>query len=140
MLQHACQSRNAETTCVQYQQHASNTTPATCKSSVVVARSLTRTTAVQQEVQHIQAADAGEPMFPPPVSLLDGRVFYIVQRMIPGTRYELFTHIYLKNCTCHMYTHVDVIGVMYQEYSLPGTRPTYKRQDILLLSVEAVHY
>ena len=39
-----------------------------------------------------------------------------------------------------MYTHVDVIGVMYQEYSLPGTRPTYKRQDILLLSVEAVHY
>ena len=98
------------------------------------------TTAVHQYVQHIQAADAGEPMFPPPVSLLDGRVFYIVQRMIPGTRYELFTHIYLKNCTCHMYTHVDVIGVMYQEYSLPGTRPTYKRQDILLLSVEAVHY
>ena len=107
MLQHACQSRNAETTCVQYQQHASNTTPATCKSSVVVARSLTRTTAVQQEVQHIQAADdAGQPIPPPPsVSLFNGRVLYIVERMIQGTRYQLFAHTYLKKCTYfHLYT------------------------------------
>ena len=48
------------------------------------------TTAVQQYVQHIQAANAGQAMNPPPVSFLDGRVLCIAQRVIPGTRYELF--------------------------------------------------
>ena len=110
---------------MQRQQQASNTT-ATCNASIIGAHSST-TTAVQQYVQHTQAADAGQSLCPPPVSFFDGRVLYIVERIIPGTRYELYTHTYLKNCiSYHMYTR------RYDRCDVPrkiDTRRTYKEQE-----------
>ena len=87
LSEQASQWRNAAaTTCVRRQRQASNTTPATCNASVVGARSPTTTTAVEQYVRYTQAADAGQLMICPVVSLLNWRMRYIVERMTPGNR------------------------------------------------------
>ena len=65
-------------------------------------------------------------------------MLHIVELMIPGTMYELFTHAYLKKCIkYHMYPRrygrCDVPRIIYD------TRRTYEKQEKMLLSVEAVY-
>ena len=70
----------------------------------------------------------------PPVSLLDGRVLHIVERMTPGTRYELFTHtwriVYIYICIIsHVHTKIyDSCHVPSLDYTRYDTRGTYNRQ------------